>query len=81
MPGLAQNWDQSVGFWSENEIKVVKETIKINNVTVQPPVKDIEVGTSDVEVELTENHLDWMDRIPGKPTIFISGDFGRGEGN
>jgi len=39
----------------ENEINVVKETIKINNVTVQPPVKDIEVGTSDVEVELTEN--------------------------
>ena len=36
-------------------------------------------GYNFLKVELTENHLDWMDRIPRKPTIFISGDFGRGE--
>ena len=45
---------------------IVKEEIRPN-------------GYNFLKVELTEYHLDWMDRIPGKPTIFISGDFGRGE--
>lgn len=34
----------------ESEINVIKETIKINHVVVKPPVRDVEVGTSGVEL-------------------------------
>lgn len=34
----------------ESEINVIKETIKINDVVVKPSVRDVEVGTSGVEL-------------------------------
>ena len=34
----------------KSEINVIKETIKINHVVVKPPVRDVEVGTSGVEL-------------------------------
>lgn len=34
----------------ESEINVIKKTIKINDVVVKPPLKDVEVGTEEVEL-------------------------------
>ena len=34
----------------ESEINVIKETIKIRDVEIKPPVKDVEVGSDQVEL-------------------------------